>query len=73
MSVAMGRHKKPPGEALDTFVSVRVSADERERMEAEATKHGQKLSAWARSVLLAAMAARKPRKRGARDQAADGG
>ena len=49
----IGRPKLPRGEAKDLF-SLRLSKDERHRIEHAAKKAGVKVTTWARETLLAA-------------------
>ncbi len=50
----MGRPSLPEGETKDAIFSVRLSAEERTAVEAAAERAGEKASAWARRLLLAA-------------------
>jgi uncharacterized protein (DUF1778 family) len=58
----MPRPKKPPGEARDTFLRIRLTEDERKALDAAAKARSLDTSAWARSelLMLAKKAARKP-------------
>ena len=47
-----GRPKLPRGQDRGAVLTLRLRADERERLETAAKKAGKPLSAWARDVLL---------------------
>jgi len=49
----MGRPKKPPTERKEYMLRIRMTAEERELMDAAAKIKSLQLSSWARSELLA--------------------
>jgi hypothetical protein len=50
----MGRPPLPKGEAKGSLLSVRFSEDERQALDHAAKRIGERLSEWARRVLLSA-------------------
>ena len=53
--VGAGRPKLPKGKAKSNTLLIRLSAHEREEIDAFAKGEGAKSSAWARYILLAAV------------------
>ena len=52
-----GRPRMAKGEAKGTIIAVRLSPEERKRVEAAARANDQTVSAWVRSTLFAAIGA----------------
>jgi len=47
-----GRPKKPEGEVKDNVLRIRLTPDERARLDDAAQLHGEETSTWARQMLL---------------------
>jgi len=59
----MGRPKKPKGQQRENVLRVRLTEDERERLDAAATAAALDTSTWARTTLLS-VATKGPRQKG---------
>ena len=56
---SVGRPKRRQGRERKVILTVRIRADERDRIEAAADRVGKTLSAWSRDRLLEALARRR--------------